>query len=393
MKGLILTNTLKQLPGPKTRNSMTRNPQLSKICLVTLSLGKGGAERSCALLSRMLEKQGHEVHTVILIDEIDYEYAGKLFNLGKLKTKMDTLSQRLWRFKKLRKYLKENRFDVVIDHRPKNDFPREVFYDKLIYRGIPLIYVVHSSFQKNYFTEKPGKMVDIYNKNLTNIAVSEHIEKNMQNLGVKNIQLVHNAVDPAWGKTKSEIPENLQNGNYLLWYGRIDNSVKDLPFLLESFQLSELWKTNIQLVIMGSGKDLPKAKQEASLLPCCDKVVFLPFTKNPFPVISSARAVVLTSNYEGFPMVLTESLSVGTPVVSLDIVSGPSEVIDHQKNGLLVAGRNSKNFANALREICFDEDLYQTCKSNAKNSVTDFSMENIGKKWNELLQTHLKAVK
>jgi glycosyltransferase involved in cell wall biosynthesis len=356
-------------------------------------MGKGGAERSCAILSRMLEAQGHEVHIAILTDEVDYPYAGQILNLGKLKSQGDTFLKRLARFKKLRDYLKKNRFDLVIDNRPKNNFPREVFYDRCIYSKIPRVYVVHSANKENYFTDRPEKMAKIYNKNITNVAVSEYIRREiMEKSGVKNSQVIHNAFDPAWSKSTHELPDKLTNKTYLLWYGRVDNSVKDLGFLLESFQESKLWEKGIQVVIMGDGKDLGKTKQMTSNLPCGKEVVFLPFIKNPFSIISAARAVVLTSKYEGFPMVLVESLSVGTPVVSLDIKSGPSEIIAQKNNGLLVSGRNPISFAKALCEICFDESLYQACKQNAKSSVENFSMENIGKKWEELLQTHLKAV-
>lgn len=362
------------------------NPHVFKICQVSISLGKGGAERSCALLSQLFKNNGHEVHTVVLNDEVDYPFAGKLFNLGKLKHGKDTFTNRLKRFKKLREYLKKNDFDVIIDHRPKNNYWRELFYDRYLYRGIKRIYVVHSSLRENYFTEKPGKMTKIYNKNLANIAVSHFIQQEILiNQGVKNSQVIHNAFDPNWGKTEGELPEKLKETTYLLWYGRIDNSVKDLPFLLEAFESSELWKKQVQLVIMGDGKDMEQTKKLASQLVCSKQILFLPFMKKPFPVVSSARAVVLTSKYEGFPMVLVESLSVGTPVVSLDIQSGPSEIIIDRKNGLLVGARSPELFAKSLREICLDDDLYKTCKAYAKNSVKDFSMEKIGKKWNEML--------
>ena len=81
------------------------NGQKFKICLVSISLAKGGAERSCAILSQMLDQQGHEVHLVILNNEIDFPFAGRLFNLGAFKKKRDTIWKRITRFKKLRKYL------------------------------------------------------------------------------------------------------------------------------------------------------------------------------------------------------------------------------------------------------------------------------------------------
>ena len=84
------------MPGPKE----------FKVCLVSISLAKGGLERSCALLSQMLKNCGHEVHLVILNNEIDYPFSGKLLNLGEMKSGKDSIVKRLLRFQKFRNYLK-----------------------------------------------------------------------------------------------------------------------------------------------------------------------------------------------------------------------------------------------------------------------------------------------
>ena len=58
-----------------------------KVCLVCQSLGKGGAERSSAILSIILNELGYEVHVVTILDHIEYSYKGRLHNLGLLKKK------------------------------------------------------------------------------------------------------------------------------------------------------------------------------------------------------------------------------------------------------------------------------------------------------------------
>lgn len=374
----------------KNRENHSRQSGHFKICQMALSLGKGGSERSCAILSQMLEAQGHEVHTVILTNEIDYPYAGMLFNLGETKDENDSMIGRFLRFKKLRAYLKDQGFDVIIDHRPKNNYARELFYDQYLYRKIKRIYMVHSSLRWNYFTHKPFKMAKIYNKNLVNVAVSSYIkEEIMHQYGIRKARVIHNAIDlqevPS-SKNTADLPPDLEDKTYLLWYGRVVDTIKNISFLLNAFDRSEVWKKNIRLVIMGDGKDKASLMQLASELASADYIVFLPFHSDPFPLISNARAVTLTSNYEGFPMVLVESLSLGTPVVSLDIVSGPSEIIAHRKNGLLIAGKNVESFAEGLREICFDQELYAVCKKNAKPSAKDFSTAVIARKWDQLLR-------
>jgi len=66
-----------------------------KVCIVTISLSSGGAEKSTALLSGLLDKEGFDVHLVTLNNDIDYSYSGKLFNLGKYKPENDSFIRRL----------------------------------------------------------------------------------------------------------------------------------------------------------------------------------------------------------------------------------------------------------------------------------------------------------
>ncbi len=358
-----------------------------KVCLVSISLAKGGLERSCAMLSEMLDSKGHGVHLVILNNEIDYPYSGKLLNLGKMKSGNDPIVKRLRRFRKLRNYLKTENFDVVIDHRPKNNFWRELFYSKYIYRNLPKIYVVHSSKKSEYLTENPVWFSKICKGNLLNVAVSEYIENEiLRKQGIENSTTIHNAFNPDWGKESGGFPEELQNKKYLLSYGRLDDAIKDFSFLIDAFSRSKIWEKDFQLVILGDGKDKKMLQKRAASKKCSAQILFLPFTKNPFGIIKNAHCVTLTSKYEGFPMVLVESLSLGTPVVSLDIISGPSEIVQHNKNGLLIAERSLPLFSEALQNICFNEALYQNIKTNTKTSVEKFSMQAISEKWNQTLQ-------
>lgn len=361
-----------------------------KICLVSISLAKGGLERSCALLSQMLTQSGHEVHVVILNDEIDYPFGGKLFNLGVLKGKKDTPFKRILRFRKLRNFLKREAFDVIIDHRTKNDFKREKFYFEYIYRGLNKIYVVHSSKKSEYLTENPVVFAKLSNGNLLNVGVSKYIENEiLRKEGITNSTTIHNAFDPAWAEEIQGLPEVSKEKKYILSYGRLDDKVKDFSFLIESFSHSEVWKEEVYLVILGDGKDKIMLQNLAASKEAAPFILFLPFTKSPFEIIKNARCVTLTSHYEGFPMVLVESLSLGTPVVALDIVSGPSEIIQHHKNGLLIEERSLPLFSEALKDICFNDSLYEGLKLNTKSSVEKFSMQEISKIWNQTLQNVL----
>ncbi|WP_151895234.1 glycosyltransferase [Patiriisocius marinistellae] len=360
-----------------------------KICIVAISLGKGGAERSSAMLSQMLSNKGHNVHIVILNDNVDFKFSGTLFNLGVFKKQNDTLLKRLKRFRRLRKFLINENFDVIIDHRSKNSYWREQFYNRYIYKGLKKIYVVHSSNLSGYFTEMPLRFASVYNKNVCTIGVSIHISEEIKKMGVTNCNTIYNSYNPEWGAGKNELPNILKDKKYLLTYGRIEDAIKDFSFLIHSFQASKIWQQDVFLVIMGDGKDKERIKELAESQECKSHIVFIPFNKNPFSIVANAQFTTLTSKYEGFPMVLVESLSLGTPVVSLDIVSGPSEIIIHKLNGLLVKERSIPLFSKAIHEMITNKELLEYCKRNAKVTVTKFSMEEVSKQWDTLIQNEL----
>ena len=65
--------------------------QRLKIAIITSSLWGGGAQKSSANLSFVLSKLDYDVHIISILNQIDYEYQGKLLNLGKLKDQNDSI--------------------------------------------------------------------------------------------------------------------------------------------------------------------------------------------------------------------------------------------------------------------------------------------------------------
>lgn len=352
-----------------------------KVCLVTISLAKGGAERSTALLSRMLNEKGFDVHIVTLTNEITYAYSGTLFNLGKLKEDSDSLIKRLTRFQKLRKYFKTQNFDFIIDNRTR-EFPlKELYYLDYLYRNQKVIYVFRSGNLSNYLPNSEWVAKRMIKKSFKLVGVSKYIadELNLKYQTNKAVNIYNPLPDFI------EIEKTFDH-SYILFVGRIVDEVKNISLLLNAYANSVLPEKEIRLKIVGEGPDEKLLKQKAETLGISEKVDFIPFTAEVFPYYKNALFSVLTSYYEGFPRMIIESLSVGTPVVSVDCITGPNEIIISGKNGILVENQNVEELSKAFDKMVTDKDFYANCKANSKNSVLHLSFENISEAWKQILK-------
>ena len=94
--------------------------------------------------------------------------------------------------------------------------------------------------------------------------------------------------------------------------------------------------------------------------------------------------LVMSSHYEGFPMVMIEAMACGLPVVTFDYKCGPRDIIDHESNGLLVKDGDIEGLASALMRLMDDKKLRQEMGQNARLVVDRYSEERVMGKWQEL---------
>jgi len=356
-----------------------------KICIVTSSLGKGGAEKSSAVLSILLNNLGYQVHVISIINPIDYDYKGTLLNLGALKDKDASFFGTLNRFNVFFNYLRSHNFDFIIDSRSRPSILKQFLINKVLYANEKVVFIVHSAYLKNYIPDNKFIAKYLYSNAFKFVTVSKTIKSKLtKKYHFENIDVIHNAVDkPQMTALTGSL---LLPENFMLFFGRIEDEVKNLTLLIDSYKRSNLIDNKIKLIILGDGNDKIELEKKVQAMNLAEHIIFLPYTKNPYPIVSKAMCTVLTSHYEGFPTMLVESLALGTPVISVNCESGPSEIISDTQNGLLVDNYNPDLFAEAMNRFVTDKELYSHCNKNAKKSVEKFSMENISMDWKRLIE-------
>lgn len=354
----------------------------NKIALVTYSLSAGGLERVVANSTFLFEKMGYEVHLYVLQSKIDYPFTGKLhtFNIDNL-----SVFSKIKAYRSIRNSLKNNQFQLIIDHRYRLNGWTEIMWQKFIYNKETVLNYVHSSNIYNYLF-RSIKFNEFLFKNRPFICVSKGIEQ----LVVKDFPLlktttIYNFVDVKLSKTPLNVSEK-----YILAIARMDfENVKQIDVLLECYAKSILPKNDIRLIILGDGIRLEEMKILANKLNIADFVDFKGFQPNTENYYKNAFFTILTSKYEGLPTVLVESLTMNTPVISFDCETGPNEIIIDRFNGLLIENQNQTKMINGMNELVGNEELYQSLKQNAQNSVEQFQLKAICNQWEQYLNDKL----
>ncbi len=363
---------------------MDKKSTVLKICLVTVTLSDGGAERCAALLSKYFDNQDFEVYHVVFSGKVDYDYSGRLFHLEHLKDKRNSWWSRSKRFFALKKFFANNHFDYVIDFRTKEFFLQELIIHNFVYPKF--IQTIHSFKLKSYLPKNIFLAKLLYKNCQQFITVSKGIDdKVSSNYSFIPSQLIYNPIDfeTISEKAKESISDKFQ---YVLSAGSMNKNIKQFNKLIESYAKSDLPSKNIKLIILGEGKLKNKWIKLAESLNLQEMLIFKGNVKNPFRYYKNAMFTISTSKYEGMPMVLLESLACETPVISWDYASGPNEIITNNSNGLLVENQNSEKLIEAMNQFISDNNLYLQCKENALPSVKQFSLETIGAEWIKLFE-------
>lgn len=386
---------------------------MKNVMLITPMLHQGGFERICVMTARLLEADYDVTIVVFSMEDIAFDISNlKVINLD-LKSRPGRLAKVinvLRRSRKLTKLQKNLNTDVSYS------FGMTANIANALTGGAKKKICACHSFEEiknGRYMKLIGKKADLLfccAKKMTDLAVKQY--------GFSNIETLWNPCDT------EEVREQSRKGNkeeltffeeekpVFVSMGREDE-VKGFWHLLKAFRRVSESLPDAKLAVIGEGS-FEKYKALASELQIEERIWFTGLKKNPFPYLAKGKAYVLSSISEGLPNALVEALSLSLPVISVNCLSGPAEILHEnwqeaeekkeyfeadygiltpavsqtpdfqakwQNEGKLIElEREEEILAEAMLRIATDEELCRHYKERGSCRAEDFSKEKYKKK-------------
>ncbi|KAA8996987.1 glycosyltransferase family 4 protein [Affinibrenneria salicis] len=140
-----------------------------------------------------------------------------------------------------------------------------------------------------------------------------------------------------------------------------------------------------RLHIVGDGPDRAALQRQIDQAGLSDRIMLLPATPNIADHYRRASLLLLTSRYEGLPMVLIEAMSFGLPLVAFDCQTGPAELIEHDGNGYLVTEGDIAAFSERTLALIENAPLRARFARRSLEKAQRFSPERIYSQWQQLI--------
>ncbi|UOE41549.1 glycosyltransferase family 4 protein [Chryseobacterium suipulveris] len=223
-------------------------------------------------------------------------------------------------------------------------------------------------------------------KNLDKLVVLTKEDESEWKESNENITQIYN-----FSAFESEEVSNL-NTKTVIAVGRLAEQ-KGFDLLIDAWSLVVAENNDWILRILGTGHLENQLKEQAKRLGIFDSIVFEGQTDFVAEKILQSAIFALSSRYEGFPLVLLESITCGVPIVSFDCKTGPSEIITANDCGILVQDGNIHEFAKSLIKVMNDEELRKKMGEKAKEKSRFFSKKFIMNQWTALFDELMKVKK
>ena len=180
---------------------------------------------------------------------------------------------------------------------------------------------------------------------------------------------------------------NYPKKKQILWCGRLLFSQKRPDRILWVWKKLQDKLPDWNLVIVGDGPFSGQMRQLSERL-SLERIEFTGF-KDPVPYYKESSIFCMTSNHEGFPMVLTEAMQYGCVPVAFDSFESIHEIIEDGKNGFLVKPFDMDKYADMVLRLV--DNFKVDYVMNVMNSMERLMPENVVKLWIRLFNSEMKC--
>ena len=342
-----------------------------------------GAEAQLLTLCKSLNSM-NELHIdVILLNNGELENRLKLHNINVLV--INELNYNSYEIvKKIKKQLLTSQSQLVHTHRIKENILGSLAA-KIC--GIPSVRTVHGSSEKltswmDYKSQVLSFLNWISGQFIQSkiIAVSQELEKNLRS-SYQNIKLttIENGVDidPLLDIAKNRKEQFQNNQINIAIVGRLVQVKRvDLFIKIAKYCTTHYPKLDIKYYIFGDGPLMQELKDYSKSINIIDKIHFEGHVTNIHKRISEMDILLITSDHEGLPMTLLESMILGTNVIA-HAVGGIKKVLKNGELGTLIYDQTEKEFADAINKSIVHSYQTQESIEKAKKHIESSYSSNI----------------
>ncbi|MFZ1851789.1 MAG: glycosyltransferase family 4 protein [Nitrosomonas sp.] len=370
-----------------------------KILFLISSLRSGGAERVAVNLANAWVERGDQIILVAtyskkeesfytLPKNIELHYLADLIDNENRKGFLQQISRLL----ALRRLIKATQPDVVLSFLSNVNIAALIAAHWTKYPVIVSERAYPPMMPLGTFYEKLRKWIYPYAASIV-MQTSKGQQWVIDNVPLGRSTVIPNSVVYPLVAFEPKLPvESIvsQDRKVLLAVGRLDEQ-KGFDYLLLAFAKLAKEHQNWDLIILGEGPIKQSLISQIQALELESRVHVLGRAGNVGDWYQRADLYVMSSRFEGFPNTLLEAMAHGCAVVSYDCDTGPRDIIQHEKNGLLVSPVGDVSaLALALDRLMKNDAARQQMGQKAIEVREDYSLESIIMKWDKLFDDVIK---
>ena len=357
---------------------------MKKICFLIGNLNNsGGTERVTTLIANALAQKDFQVSILSLADgkQPFFELAPSIKTYSLYPEKISFKKNFLGAVWRIRQFVTQYQIDTLI----VVDSISCVFTVPALF-GLKVNHICWEHF--NFNVNLGVKYRDIGRrwaaKYCDYVVTLTKRDKELWEQGIKNIKA---KIIPIANPSPFEVQQNIPSLDYktILCVGRLTYQ-KGFDLLITAWARVAQQVPDWKIVIVGSGEDEQMLKQMAKDFAVEDSIVFAGQQKNMDTFYRQASFFCMTSRFEGLPMVLLEAQSYGLPIVAFDCDTGPADLIENKKNGILVEPLDTTELADGIIELMnLNELSYMNYAKTAKEVSMNFYGKKLVGKWIEII--------